>query len=113
MGLTAEIAQKVPDFIIRNNKLRRLPSLPLDFQFEKTEVLIDGLPFLTANKREIIHEIKLPAGIKVLTIEVLLDDEVAIQIAEGELLLNRLHPDYGFDALSAIRKYGLLEDQEV
>ena len=78
MGLTAEIAQKVPDFIIRNNKLRRLPSLPLDFTFDKTEVLIDGLPFLTANKQKILHEIKLPAGIKILTIEVLLDDEVAI-----------------------------------
>ena len=110
MAVTVEIAQKVPDFIVRNLELRKLPALPLDFKFDKTEVLIDGLPFLTANKREILHEIKLPAGIKILTIEVLLDDEVAIQIAEGELLLNRLHPDYGFDALSAIRKYGLLEE---
>ena len=37
---------------------------------------------------------------------------MVLQIAEGELLLNRLHPDYGFDAISAIRKYGLLEDQD-
>jgi hypothetical protein len=110
MGLTAEIAQKVPDFIIRNNKLRRLPTLPLDFQFSETQILLDGLPFLIANKEKVLHEIELPAGIKVLTIEVLLDEEVAIQIAEGELLLNRLHPDYPFDALSAIRKHGLIAD---
>ena len=113
MAVTVEIAQKVPKFIIRNLELRKRPMLPLNFKFEKTEVLLDGLPFLIANKREVLHKINLPEGIKVLTIEVKLDDEIAIQIAEGELVLNRLHPDYGFDALSAIRKYGLLEDQEV
>lgn len=113
MAVSVEILQKVPDFIVRNLELRKLPVLPLDFIFNETQILVDGLPFLIANKHEVLHEIKLPAGIKILTIEVMLDEEVAIQIAEGELLLNRLHPDYGFDALNAIRKYGLLEEQEV
>jgi hypothetical protein len=107
MGLTAEIAQKVPDFIVRNNKLRRMPTLPLDFKFTKTQILFDGLPFLIANRDEVIHEIKVPADIRILTIEIMLDEEVAIQIAEGEILLNRLHPDYKFDALGPIRKHGL------
>jgi hypothetical protein len=109
MGLTAEIAQKVPDFIVRNNTLRRLPALPLNFAFTETQILVDGLPFLIANKGQIVHEIKLPEGIRVLTIEIKLDEEVAVQIAEGELLLNRLHPDYPFDVLAPIRKYGLVD----